>query len=71
MTVPINSLVIAGDPTWFSVPARLIRDEPGLAPAVMVGENRSWARTSICRGEEDFSDCHQEKCHGTPFFRYS
>lgn len=40
MTVLSNNLVIAGGPTWFSVPVRLIRDEPSLAPTVMLGENR-------------------------------
>lgn len=59
MTVLINSLVILEGLTWFSVPAclRVVRDEPSLAPTVMLGENR-----------ELDSEGKDKHLHGREFF---
>lgn len=75
MTVLVNSLVIAGDPTWFSVPPRLIRDEPSLAPTVMLGENRnldSEGKDKHLQGRRGFLlTVIKKNVHGTPFFMYN
>lgn len=66
----INSLVIAGGPTWFSVPARFIRDEPSPAPTPMLRENReldSEGKDKHLQEEENFFDRHQEKCTWNSF----
>ena len=60
----ISSLVLAGGPTCSSVPVRLLRDEPGPAPTVMLGENSKLdceGKNKFLQGRRGFFDSLQEE----------